>query len=153
MPRKYEPKQTDSNLVKFALRELELSKLFSEEGDFYGGMMGDSVLELVDVFSSQGHSGMSAGICLTLFSKVAAYEPISPLIGDDQEWTEVSDGVFQNKRCPVVFREGLGGQAYNIKGRVFRTPSGGSYTSRDSRVYVTFPYVPTTEFVDVPDTE
>src|SRR3546814_11262809 len=58
-------------------------------------------------------------------------------------------GTQQNKRCPHVFRD-KDGTAYDIDGKVFVEESGGSYTNRDSRVEVSFPYVPHTEYVQVP---
>ena len=87
---------------------------------------------LLEVFDGEGHSGSSAPYTLSLFKKVALFEPLGPLTGEDNEWTEVSGGLFQNKRCPHVFKEN--GQAYDIDGKVFE---------------VSFPYVPTTEIVKV----
>jgi len=132
-------------LKEFAREELTRAGLFDT---MYGDMLGKDVMELVEVFAAQGHSGMSAGVAIQAFAKVARFEPITPLTGDDDEWTEVSDGCFQNKRCPHVFKEN--GEAYDIEGRIFREPSGACFTNRESRVPVTFPYVPTREYVDVP---
>ena len=56
---------------------------------------------------------------------------------------------YQNKRFSRVFKEGKDGQAYDMQGKVFVEPDGCSYTSRDSRVYIEFPYVPHTEYVKV----
>lgn len=63
------------SLTQHAELELKLSGLFSEEGDFYGGSTGKAVMELIEVFSKQGHSGMSAPIVADLFKKLANYEP------------------------------------------------------------------------------
>ena len=68
---------TDSNTVAHAKRELELAGLLTEDGDFYGGMTGKAVLELVKVFARQGHSGMSAGIVVDIFSRVAMFETLT----------------------------------------------------------------------------
>lgn len=65
------------------------------------------------------------------------------------EWTEASEGVFQNRRCSRVFKDAAG-SAYDINGKVFVEPNGVGFTSSDSRVPVTFPYVPATEYVNVP---
>jgi hypothetical protein len=78
---------------------------------------------------------------------VAAFEPLTPLTGGDEEWVEVTPGCLQNKRCSHVFKEN--GQAYDIQGKVFREASGSTYTSGDSRVPVTFPYMPKSVVVDV----
>ena len=116
------------------------------------------VLELIDVFSKQEHSGSSAPFCVALFKKLASLEPLGPLTGEDSEWMDVSDvsggepgQMFQNKRCGRVFKDEDG--AYDINGRVFREPNGMCYTNLDSRVPVTFPYTPVTEYVDVPKSE
>jgi len=141
--------ETESGLVAHARVELEAIGAFDKDKDFYGGMTGNAVLELVCVFAAQGHSGMSASLVRSLFAKVAAYEPLCPITGADSEWFEVSDGVWQNRRCSHVFK-GADGVAYDIQGRVFRNKKNGhSYTNIDSRVPVTFPYTPKSEVVDV----
>lgn len=115
----------------------------------------ENVFELLEVFSNQGHSGFSAPCVIDLFSKLAKFEILSPLTGEDSEWTCVSDGVFQNNRCSHVFKQPdrFDGQAYDINGKIFREPDGGCYTSSDSFVPITFPYIPKSEYVDVPSTE
>jgi len=120
----------------------------------------ENVLNLLMLFSNQGHSGSSAPYTIKLFEKLAMFEPIVPLTGEDWEWSDVrhnGDGSihYQNKRCSHVFKEG-DGQAYDIDGRVFwewyKDQETGEkfkshYTSRDSRVNVTFPYTPKKEYV------
>jgi hypothetical protein len=142
-----------SNLVEHAKREfLALGyKPINEEEDGPNKWIQQNVMELLRVFSEQGHSGSSAPYCVGVFEKLAMFEPLGPLTGEDHEWHEASDGVFQNKRCSHVFKQAdrFNGQAYDTQGRVFRDPNGGSYTSGDSCVPVTFPYTPTTEYVDV----
>jgi hypothetical protein len=120
----------------------------------------ENVLNLLMLFSNQGHSGASAPYTIKLFEKLAMFEPIVPLTGEDWEWSDVrhnGDGSihYQNKRCSHVFKEG-DGQVYDIEGKVFwewyKDQETGEafksyYTSRDSRVYVTFPYTPNKEYV------
>jgi hypothetical protein len=77
--------------------ELELKAINAKE--LYDGMVEKAVLDLIDVFADQGHSGLSTSIVIGLFEKLALLKPLSPLTGEDDEWTEVSDGVFQNKRA------------------------------------------------------
>lgn len=136
---------TDS--VSFAESELRRAGWFNKDG-FYGDMMGHAVLNMIKQFADEGHSGMSAGLAISLFSRLAKFEPLTPLTGEDDEWNQIADGTWQNKRCSRVFKDAEG-RAYDIEGRVFREPSGACYTSRDSRVYVAFPYEPKTEYVDV----
>lgn len=139
-----------SNLERHAEQELRLAGWFDKDG-FYGDMMGHAVLRMIREFSEEGHSGMSAGLAINLFKTVSSFEPLTPLTGEDGEWMDVTygdDPCWQNKRCSHVFKGADG--AYDINGRVFREPSGACFTNRDSRVAVTFPYLPTTEYVDVP---
>lgn len=118
------------------------------DGDEMQALMNDHMRELVLVFASQGHSGFSASYATAALEKLLRFEPLRPLTGDPDEWVQVASDVWQNRRCSRVFK-GPDGRAYDIEGRVFRYPDGGCYTSRDSRVYVEFPYAPTTEYVHV----
>ena len=135
------------SLKNHARAELERAGMFGPDSD-YGGMMGDAVLKMIDVFADEGHSGMSAGLAVSIFEKLARYEPLTPLTGADDEWNEVGPGVYQNRRCSHVFKDETG--AYDIEGRIFREPNGCCFTGAKSRVPVTFPYTPKREYVDVP---
>ena len=106
-----------------------------------------NVLELLRVFSKQGHSGSSAPYCIEMFTKLALFKPLGPLTGEDSEWVEVGEGLFQNVRCSRVFKDATG-RAYDIDGIVFRDANGTTYTSKESHVDVSFPYWPTTVYVD-----
>jgi hypothetical protein len=114
--------------------------------------MVENVLELLDVFEKQGHSGSSAPYCINLFTTLANHNPLTPLTGDDSEWNDVTalgtEPCYQNNRCSSVFKDS-DGRAYNIRGRIFKNQDGVCFTNRDSRVYIEFPYTPHTEYVDV----
>lgn len=99
-------------LVDHARQELTNAGLFAEDSD-YGGMLGDAVLELVDVFARQGHSGYSAGVTLALFSRVANFETLTPLTADPSEWNEVGTEMWQSSRRPDAFSTD-GGQTYYL---------------------------------------
>jgi hypothetical protein len=83
-------------------------------------MMKANVLELVDTFSKQGHSGFSASYCVELFEKVAMHKQLSPILGTDEEWMDVGeygkpDGVeklYQNKRLSSVFKSVTNGKSF-----------------------------------------
>ena len=118
-----------------------------------------NVLKLLEVFEEEGHSGSSAPYAINLFEKLAKFEPIAPITGDDWEWNEVSNGVFQNKRCSHVFKQAdrFDGQPYDIDAVVFwewytDKESGEKfksyYTSSDSFKPITFPYTPKREYVE-----
>lgn len=140
-----------SNLRKHAEVELKASGYKLDGTDEpYNKLAADSILELIDVFSSQGHSGFSANYCLHAFGKLAAFEPLGPLTGADDVWAEVDVGMFQNKRCSHVFKDG-DGQAYDLNAVVFEEPSGDRFTGRHSRQFVTFPYAPRSVIAHVKD--
>jgi hypothetical protein len=144
----------DGNLVRHAKAELAFAgyKLDDpEEGP--NKWMAAGLLDLMRVFSMQGHSGFSAPHCVAMFEKLASYKTLGPLTGADSEWFDHGDGMFQNKRDGRVFKQPdrFDGQAYFLDGRVFREPSGACYTNRDSMTPVTFPCTPTTVYVDVPE--
>jgi len=139
-----------SNLLAHAEKELDLIGL-TEEGE-YNGMMRKHILHMMKEFSAEGHSGFSASYAISILSKLMAYKPLSPLTGEDDEWSFVGnyglkDPVYQNKRRSSVFKES-NGECYDIDGKVFwewyKGEDGNAvksyYTCRDSRVSVTFPY-------------
>jgi hypothetical protein len=138
------------SIIEFARSELQRAGMFDKDSD-YGGMLGDAVIKMLEQFAEEGHSGMSASMAISLFERLARFEPLTPLTGDDDEWTEVVEGQWQNRRCSHVFKD-ADGRAYDSNGRVFREPDGICFTSRDSRVYIEFPYTPKVEYVDVPRT-
>jgi hypothetical protein len=136
----------ESNLVAYARRELTRQGWlnFDDDGGMYDGMLGEAVLELMRTFAAQGHTGMSAPMVTNLFDRLARFEPLSPLTGEPDEWTEVGPGAWQNNRCSHVFRDAdrFGGQPYDIQAVVFEDPDGDRYTSADSHRVIEFPYTP-----------
>lgn len=140
------PTEQESNLVSFARHELSLIR--SGGPDEMQDAIDAHVLAMVGMFADEGHSGMSAPYTIGLLMKLLAFEPLTPLTGADDEWNEVGEGQWQNRRCSHVFKDATG-HAYDINGRIFREPSGSCFTSHDSRVTVVFPYTPTREYVDV----
>ena len=101
------------SLAKHAEKELRLAGLFDKNSD-YNGMLGDAVMELIKVFSKQGHSGMSASMVSNLFDKLSRYKQLTSLTFKDDEWNEVGTGVFQNKRRGSVFKDGKDSRPYFI---------------------------------------
>lgn len=105
-------------LVEHAKRELELVGLF-DKGSDYDGMVGTAVVELMEVFAKQGHSGESASQTIYLFHELARYKPLSPITSNPAEWTDMSDlcdGVtmWQSKRNPSVFSKDGGQTWYDL---------------------------------------
>jgi len=126
-----------SNLTKHAEREFAI--LGWPGDDKMQQLICRNVLDLLKVLSGQGHSGSSHGYLMGLFVNLADFKPISPLTGADDEWIEVDDGMFQNRRDSEVFKEN--GDAYWIHGKIFRDADGSTWTNTGSRVPVMFPWV------------
>lgn len=147
----YQEEKEKSNLEKHAERELNmlLDKCEDDqEGKEMQKLINADMMEMVELFANQGHSGFSASYAINMLNKLLNYEPILPLTGEDNEWEKLNyskDTCYQNKRCPRVFKN-EDGQAYDIEGKVFSDNGGKTwYQSRDSRVYIEFPYRPHTE--------
>lgn len=152
-----------SNYKIHAKNEFKAAGWVNDDGSFKDEMQEmicNHVLKLLDVFDGEGHSGSSAPYAIDLFKKLASFEPIAPLTGEDWEWSDVSEyggrengPLFQNKRCGHVFKDSSG--AYDSDGIVWYDwhtdeetgeKRKSYFTSRESRVPVTFPYVPKREY-------
>ena len=131
-----------SALIEYA--KSELNKAFPDTTDEMQEMAKNNVIELITVFSEQGHSGMSAPYVLRLFERLARFNPLLPLTGEDDEWGEPygNKNTQQNKRCSKIFRDNFDNStAHNIEGKVMIDEDGFSYTNNESSIPVTFPYV------------
>ena len=148
------------SLVEHAKTELELSGLFTEDGDFYGGETGKAVMELIETFSKQGHSGMSAQIVSDIFNKLSRFKPLFPITGKDEEWVDVADmmggkrRMYQNKRCGAIFKDGKKGRPYYLDAIVWRGEDiGDTFTGVvqgiTSSQYIKLPFTPKTFYIDV----
>ena len=127
-----------SNLVDYAKDELKRIGMV-DSGEDCNDWATKAILELIELFASQGHSGFSAPYVINSFSRLAMFKPLSSLTGEDDEWDEVGDRLFQNKRYSAVFKN-KDGAAYNIDGKVFTDDGKVWYRCKESRVNVTFPY-------------
>lgn len=127
-----------SNLVDYAKEELKRIGMI-DSGEPYNDFATKAILDLIELFASQNHSGFTANYVANMFHRLALFKPVSPLTGEDDEWDDLGDGILQNKRFSAVFKH-KGGTAYNIEGKVFTDDGEVWYTNRDSRVDVTFPY-------------
>ena len=99
------------SLVEHAEKELNLCGLLDVDSD-YDGLLGHSALEIVRVFADQGHSGASAYMVIELVGKLLRFEPLTPLTYGPEEWTEVAEGLWQNKRQYDVFSKDGGKTHY-----------------------------------------
>jgi len=114
-----------STLIEHAKRELAEAGLLDPNGDCYGDMAGKAVLELMETFAAQGHSGGSADIVLTIFNRLARYKLLNPLPNPTKtrEYIDHSDShggnpVWQSTRLSSVFSDDGGKTWYDIDKRV-----------------------------------
>lgn len=107
-----------SNLIEYAKDELDRAGLFDKDSD-YDGRLGESVMELVRTFRSQGHSGYSAHRTIELFSKVAKYEPLTAIGESKDEWIrgslELGYPYWQNARRMSTFSRDHGITWFDIE--------------------------------------
>lgn len=104
---------SDSNIATHAWDELNREGLFTKDGDFYGGLTGRAVMDLVEVFVKQGHSGASGAVVIDLFRRLVMFQALSDLTDDPDEWMEVVDGLWQSRRRAEAFSSD-GGRTYKL---------------------------------------
>ena len=79
-------------------------------------LVNDNVLAIVEKFCEMGHSGFTAGYEINLIIRALRQQPLTKLTLEDNEFIEVADGVFQNKRDGRVFKQKdrFDGKPYNV---------------------------------------
>jgi hypothetical protein len=147
-------KEGENNLIQFAKQELALiGYKMDETEEGPNKWIVENLFELLNVFEKQGHTGSSAPYCINMFAKLAAFEPLSPITGKDDEWNECSKGTYQNRRSSAVFKQGKKGKPYYLDAIVWRTQTGSAFTGtvegERSRQFIKLPFVPKTFYVDV----
>jgi hypothetical protein len=107
-----------SEFEVWAEGELRRAGLFDEDSD-YGGMMGESVMQLIEAFAGEGHSGFSAQMAAHLFGELSAYKPLTALTNSPDEWMHIDADMtgnattWQSRRNPSAF-SGDGGKTYTL---------------------------------------
>lgn len=139
-----------SSSIEYAKSELAR---ITKDGDGLQDAINKNILDIVELFASQGHSGISAGYAMSILERLLRFKPLTPLTGEDDEWTEVSDKMgqrcFQNKRCSSVFKttdtQGNTIKVHDIDAIAYSDNGGLTwFTSSSFRKNVTFPYEPPT---------
>lgn len=83
----------DTSLISRAKNELILAGLYDSDSD-YNGELATSVMELIQTFTNQNHSGYSAMLTSHIFNTLVNGETLTPITSNKNEWEEV--GVDQN---------------------------------------------------------
>lgn len=134
-----------AGLVEFAEGELNLLLKSCKDSESLKTQkaVNDDILDIIKLFSSQGHSGFSAGYSLNILKRLLDYKPLSAITGDEDEWEQLNyspDLAYQNKRCPSLFRD-ADGKVYNVEARIFSDDNGHTwYNCKESREYIELPY-------------
>lgn len=128
-------------MLEFAKWQLDklLEKCKDEDSKIMQNMMNNDVLELLKVFSEQGHSGFSAPIAIRLFSKLANHKLITEIEDNPEDWDENG----QHKHIPSVFKR-KDGTCYYLYGTYFAEPDSDNffYNGMCSKTDVHFPLKP-----------
>ena len=132
---------TNIPLEKFAKDELRRAGYYDHEDD---KRIADAVVALVEYTRNSGWEGFSIGVVIQLYKKLMSRRPLTPLTGEDAEWTQFNNELLQNKRCPSVFKNAEG-KAWDTEA-VIHIIEGGCIFPSD-KTYITFPYTPKTEIV------
>lgn len=96
----------ESALMKHAELELKLADMI--DSDEYNGLISKAVMELIQKFSEQGHSGFSAQMVREIFNKLSNFETLTEITSNPDEWINDlemggSGKLWQNKRNPAIF--------------------------------------------------
>lgn len=126
-----------SNLLEHFRKEVEiLHKKYPGEGLVIDPYIKE-LEALIEVFANEGHSGASAGFCGPIIAdtikKALAFEPLSGLTGEDEEWVEVGmeygspEPCYQNKRNSAVFKDSKEGKPYYLDGLIWKEEGHGCW--------------------------
>lgn len=125
------------------------------------------IIALCEAFGNSGQSGGSAPYTAQALSqaikKLCLYQPIAPLTGENNEWNDVNDDVYQNNRLSSVFKEKETSKSYYLYAITWKTQTGSTWhgTAKTkngeqitSRQYIkSFPFKPQEFTIDVIEKE
>jgi len=153
---KLEEDKEISNYEKHAIREFEYAGWLKDGkyDDEMQELICTQVLDLLHLFAKHGHSGSSYKYAINLFKTLASFEPISSIKCTDDEWEEVGNNSYQNKRLSSVFKEGKDGKPYYLYAIVFKGEDRydtftGTIDGITSRQNIKLPFMPKTFYIDV----
>lgn len=85
------------SIIQQAKRELQLVNFGDEDSAV--------MIDLLERFFDQWDSGGAVHAVAPVFQRLIAGKPLSPLTGEDSEWFDHGEGVFQNLRAGSVFKD------------------------------------------------
>lgn len=119
-------------------------------------LINTKITELITLLVEQAKDGFNVSPSVKTLTNMLNRSYINPLTGEDDEWMEIANGVYQNMKCSRIFKDKnrFDGKPYYTEGKVFSNNGGKSfYNSDDSYVPVEFPLyeLPETEHVILED--
>jgi len=148
------------NSIKHAEREFiraGYEPLDQEQEDGPNKWIQENVMELLEVFSKQGHSGSSAPYCIKMFSELAKFKIITPIKSAEEfDFCGEEGRSNQSRVISGVFQDDRG--EYYIDAVVLRTKTGGWHGNAEHlgiprHIYVKYPFMPKTFHIDVVEEE
>lgn len=130
---------------------MELEKFAKNELDLLGDKISEEIKRKIlnSIMSEKIEEGLDG--YENLVERLNHWKPLSPLTGEDNEWSKRLDSeenepsdraLYQNKRCPFVFKIGIDGRPYDSQARIFQFSENGKFrTNRYSAEYIEFPYI------------
>lgn len=138
-------------LALHAEQQLKEAGFFDKDND-HGGLLAKSVINLIELFSEQGHSGASASATISLFERLASFKVICPIKDEPEEWVDTGREL-QHKRDCSVFKSKETGKIRAIHGYSFSDDGGKTYFTygKFSPIEIELPCIPPeTVYLKVP---
>lgn len=113
------------------------------------------IYSIIEAFKKGEYSCLSDApeVICDIINKTLCRIPFTPLTGEDDEWNEPKDGIYQNKRCGEIMKRSLCGRAFHINGiRWFEegeVPFRGTVEGISTEQVVSFPLTPKSFLVEV----
>ena len=162
-----------NNIRRHAEKELDI--LFNLKPDHLLIEFKEEILNLCEKFGNSGQSGGSAHYTASSLSnmikKLCLFETVTPILDSDDEWVNIYDNIYQNKRCSGLFKDGKDGSPHYIDAIIKKDQNGNcwngmawlseeDYKSGDRKKMIgksgyvkSFPFEPKTFYIDVIDVE
>ena len=135
-------------LLDYAKKEFEILKNNMKEVDpkllDQIVLLEKCIIEIIEILEKPEYKEIPENFILEFLKRLMLYMPLTELTGEDDEWVEIGDNLFQNKRCRTVFKENE--ECYDSEGIYFYDEKNDTYyTSKNSRIKIDFPYIVPTE--------
>lgn len=104
------------------------------------------IYQLIETFEKQGWPSYEAPFVINLFQKLALLQPISPLLGTEEEWVTYDKNTLRNNRYQFVFKKITTNEAYDTHA-FYSIDAEGHCSPSETVKYIKFPYTPKIEYV------